>query len=67
MTPEYIRTMQYGTTQRARPRPRLGSWLLLAIAVFILTLVGVLFARGQAFLVWDALRDLFRAWFQKWS
>jgi hypothetical protein len=67
MTPEFIRTMQYGTTQRTRPRPRPGCWLLLAIAVFILTLVGVLLARGQAFLVWDALRELFRTWLQKWS
>jgi hypothetical protein len=67
MTPEFIRTMQYGRTQRTRPRPRLGSWLLLAIVVFILAVVGILFARGQAFLVWDALRELFRTWFQKWS
>jgi nitrate reductase NapE component len=67
MTPEYIRTMQYATTQRSRPRSRLGSWLLLAILVFMLTMVGILFARGQAFLVWDALRELVRTSIQKWS
>ena len=67
MAPEFIRTMQYASMQRTRPRPRLGRWLLLAIVVFMLTLVGVLLARGQFFLVWDNLRELMRTSIQNWS
>jgi hypothetical protein len=67
MTPEYIRTMQDRTVRRlARPRPNLGRWLILGLLAALAALVGVLVARGQGHLVWNALYELFRIWFEEW-